>query len=278
MTELIPLKKSDYFRQKYQNISSLKDIEVLAWDIEKYIDRKPSDLDSIIILLLCYLQMHEMEKAEHRLKMTYVSFRFDKIPPSLLSIDALLKLHHGMTKKGLELLESIQIEDLDFMGKCNVLSTLALYRANLGLLQKSYDTLLELNNLVNKDKPFNIDDAEFQKYLKTSLQDATAILLLETIRSYQGGLDFLKKKNYMEIFNYTKKLVKDNKNIVGLYPYLESDWEYPVAHFGIYLTTSPMCMEDLIEMERFVIEEIEKKYPDDFVVIVTMPEEELVSA
>jgi hypothetical protein len=276
--EIIPLKKSEYFRERYQNGLGLKDVELLAKDIEEYLDKKPRDLDSIIILLFCYVKIHEMDKAEHRLKLTNMSFRFERTPPPILLIEALLKLHRGMVKKGLEVLESIQIEDLDFMEKCRVFSSLALYRSNLGLLQKSYETLLNLNNLVNKDKPFNIDDPEFQKHLKTSLGDAPAIVLLDTIRSYQGGLDFLKTKKYLEIFNYTKELVENNKDVITLYPFVQSDWEYPIIHFAICLTTSPMSMEDLIKIERFVIEEIEKKYPDDFVVISAMPEEELVSA
>ena len=74
------------------------------------------------------------------------------------------------------------------MEKCRVFSSLALYRSNLGLLQKSYETLLKLNNLVNKDKPFNIDDPEFQKHL--NLGDAPAVVLLDTIRILPLEYDF----------------------------------------------------------------------------------------
>lgn len=219
-----------------------------------------------------------MDKADHRLKLTNMNFRFEETPPLLLEIEAMLALQHGAIRKGLDLLERIKIQDLDFREKSRVLSCLALYRSNLGLLQESYDILLQLNTLVNKAEPFNIDNLEFQKQLKSSLGDASAIVLLDTIRSYQRGLDSLKKKNHLEIFNYTRKLLENNKQVLSLYPFVQSDWEYPVAHFGICITTSPMNPEALIKLERLAIEEIEKKYPDDFVIITTRPEEELVSA
>ena len=62
--EIIPLKKSEYFRERYQNVLGLKDVELLAKDLEEYLDKKPRDLDSIIILLFCYVKIHEMDKAE----------------------------------------------------------------------------------------------------------------------------------------------------------------------------------------------------------------------
>lgn len=258
--------KTENFAARLNEATSSEEVTALAKDIEKYLAVSPNDVGSMSLLIKCYIRLNDISHAERILEICY-NMNIGNLPIDITIYKAMIQNDKRKHGDAVELLnQRLTDQSLTNDERIGLMLPIAIYEANRGNFNETYKVALDLWHIVKPGSDFNINDKSFYLSIAQSryiLYDSLAALI-NIIRSYLNGIEYLKDKKYLEIYEYVKKI----PDIYAVYPFEEIDIEFPEMKYFIFkVVTKPMSAEERFNFKHNIRMSLKSIYPDEFILI-----------
>ncbi|MBF0565432.1 MAG: hypothetical protein HQK89_09325 [Nitrospirae bacterium] len=199
----------------------------------------------------------------------------ERLPIDITMYKATIQNLKGKYREALELLnQRLTDASLKSFERIRLSLSIAIYEANLGNFNETYKVLLNLWHIVKPGSDFNINDKSFYRYLSQSqiYIEPLAVLIIDLVKSYLKGKEYLHDKKYLEIYEYVKKI----PDVYDVHPFEETDIEFPdEKYFILKVVTKPMLSEDKFNFEQNIQMSLKPIYPDKFILIDVIEKEDV---
>ncbi|RUM30549.1 MAG: hypothetical protein DSY42_04440 [Aquifex sp.] len=263
MGNIVPIRKSVEFQEKFNRAKSVEDLRKLEEEIENYLMLNNNDLDSFKVLLLTKTSLGKNEEVIELIEKKFNIIPFDFL---VIYIDALLKT--GKPYRALELVEEYIKRYQGERERKVLIAKAIIATANLGMYEDTKALFEEIVGINLKEMSYVDVLNSFKELEKTySLDMDTYLSIFKFLKDSEKAMEVIEEYPYLKRI-YTE--LRRNEQFQKVIPVLKEEDYLSKLEF-LLIPTKELSTKEAVELRNKLVK---KYFPEE---IWENPKVDLVS-